>query len=332
MNNFRQFESNFKEVFQKTFPNIEISPFIYSDNDGINYIHFLIPPQNKNLIGSNYYLDKTHGFYHFTNISALQSIVSTKTFRLYNLNHLKDPREFLYAGSLIPQDPKFIEDAKENFYILSFCQNIGEIKDSEKFNIWRLYGDDGSGCIIKLAFVKTQPPNWHNFYLSKLYYGINERLRIQRISKLLSNINKDNKNLGIDLGQILCFHKSSLYRSEREVRLLYDKREKKGYGYTTLYDSNMKVTFPTIRTEISNSFDPKIKFLELPILDSDFKEIDEHIPFIIIGQVIIGYRLKKQFEEIKQELTSLFDQKLGYIPSIILSRLSKTFWGTEKKY
>jgi hypothetical protein len=46
----------------------------------------------------------------------------------------------------------------------------------------------------------------------------------------------------------------------------------------------MNLTFPTIRTEISNSFDPKFKFLELPIINTDYVPIDEHIPVIRIGR------------------------------------------------
>jgi hypothetical protein len=322
-----EFETRFREVFQKAFPNITIAPFRYGNEEGMSYSHFLIPPQNSSLQDSKYFTNKRHGYYHFTSINALISIVSTKVFRLYNLNHLKDPREFLYAGNLLPLDPKFIDDARENFFILSLCENIHDLKPSEEFNIWRLYGSDGLGCIIKIAFIENNPVDWHNFYLSNVYYGINARSHINQISELLAEINKDNQNIGIDMGQIMCFHKSSLYRPENEVRLLYDKREKRGIGYTTYRDSDNQLTFPIIRTEISNSFDPKIKYLEIPILNFNNVPNEEHIPVIKITQIILGYRLKNQFHEIKSELEVLFKQKLGYSPSIILSKLYRTFWG-----
>jgi hypothetical protein len=327
MNKNSIFETKFRQVFQKAFPDIKISPFRYGTDEGFNYTHFIIPPQNKNLQVSNYFTNKRNGYYHFTSLNALLSIISTKVFRSYNLNHLKDPREFLYAGNLIPLESKFIDDARENFFILSFCENIHDILPAEKFNIWRLYGGDGNGCIIKISFIENDPVDWHNFYLSKVYYGINARSHISHISELLKDINKDNKYLGIDLGQIMCFHKSSLYRSEKEVRLLYDKREKKGLSSTSHYNSDNQLTFPIIRTEISDSFDSKIKYLEIPIINFSNIPTEEHIPVIKINQVILGYRLKNQFEKVKTELEVVFKQKLGYCPSISLSKLSKTFWG-----
>lgn len=323
-----EFENNFHEVFQKAFPNIKITHDRYGDGLGLKYTQFLIPPQNKNLKGSNYYIDNKQGYYHFTNLNALQSIVSSGAIRLYNLNHLKDPREFQYAANLIPHGTDSLEDAKENFFILSFCENISEFKLSEKFNIWRLYGENGLGCIIKVKFVKNDLSNWNNFYLSKVYYGINDRHRINQISKALEGINKVNPNIGIDIGQVLCFHKSILYRSENEVRLLYDyRRVKKGYGQLPFYDSDMNVIFPIIRTEILRPFNPLVKYLELPIFHSGFSPIDDHIPILAIGQIIIGFGWKNHFNEIKQELTLLFRKKMGFVPLITLSKLSKTFWG-----
>jgi hypothetical protein len=327
MRNNYTFETRFRKVFQKAFPNIKIAPFRYGNEEGMTYTHFMIPPQNKNLQDSKYFTNKRHGYYHFTSINSLISIVSTKVFRLYNLNHLKDPREFLYAGNLIPLDSKYVDDARENFFILSLCENIHELTSSEKFNIWRLYGNDGSGCIIKIAFIENDPLDWHNFYLSNVYYGINARSQISQISELLEDINKDDQTIGIDMGQIMCFHKSSLYRTEKEVRLLYDKREKKGISHTTYRDPNNQLTFPIIRTEISNTFDPKIKYLEIPILNFNNVPSEDNIPVIKITQIILGYRLKKQYNEIRSELEILFKQKLGYCPSITLSKLSKTFWG-----
>ena len=327
MTDFKLIENEFLKVFKKAFPGIEIAPFRYGSIDEIKYSHFQIPPDNRYLAGSDYYLDKQLDFYHFTNLNALQSIISTKTLRLYNLNHLDDPREFLYAGKLLPQNDKFIEDTKENFFILSLCENIEQIKNSEKFNIWRLYGENGLGCILKISFIQNLPNEWNNFYLSKIKYGLDKKSPIGQISSMLSEINKKDTQMGIDLGQILCFHKSSLYKFEKEVRLLYDKRLLRGLGYTTIYDSNQNAIFPIIRTEISSKYDPKIKYLELPIVTNDSQPIDSHIPIIKIGHVILGYKLKNQFESIRNELHYLFEQTVGYCPSITLSRLSDIFWG-----
>jgi hypothetical protein len=72
----QKLEREFQEVFSNAFPNVNLSRFRYGTEERMEYSHFLIPPQNENLRGSNYYIDNNLDFFHFTNINALQSIIS----------------------------------------------------------------------------------------------------------------------------------------------------------------------------------------------------------------------------------------------------------------
>jgi hypothetical protein len=320
-------EERLRSAFIKVFPTIQTVAVRYGDETGMKFSYITIPPENVNLKGSDYYLDEELEFYHFTSINALQSIVSNKSIRLYNLNHLDDPREFKYAGNLIPLDEKRNTDAKENFFILSLCRNIREMQIPDKFNMWRLYGDNGNGCIIKLSLSDNPPSNWHNFYLSNVQYGIDRKSHIYELREALKKLNKNNQQIGIDLGQLMCFHKSELYEHENEVRLLYDKRGTTVYGHTTLYDKDNCILFPIVRKQLQANFNRNVQYLELPISRVMKDLIDERIPILRIGEVILGYRLKEHFEDIKQEIQSLFEYFLGYAPSIQLSSLTKRYWG-----
>lgn len=322
-----ELETEFLNLFTKEFPNVGALPWRYGNEDQTEYTHFAIPPINRDLIGSNYFESKQRDFYHFTSLEALQSIISTKTLRLFNLYNLDDPREYLFGANYLPHDKGQLDDAKRNFFVLSMLGNIDKMKSSEKFNMWRLYGNNGTGCILKVS-VLNDPSEWHNFYLSKVHYGNRKVKEIKNIGVLLKLINEKRTNLGIDMGQLLCFHKSYLYYVEKEYRLLYDMREKKGMSHSTIYNSDYEVEFPIIRTKVDANYNPDIQYLEFPLLGHKTEPIDNHIPWIRIREIVLGYKLKTHFTSIKKQLRDLHLKNLGFVPSIKLSRLSKQFYGT----
>lgn len=321
-------EIKFIEIFGKLFPDVDIKAFRYGNESKVNYSHYFIPPENRHLINSKYFYNKELIFFHFTTLEAIQSIILNRFIRLYNLNNLNDPREFNYAGNLIPIDSDRILDAKENMYIISLCRKSLLNKSiQDKFNIWRLYGNNGLGCLIELEFINNRPEDWQDFFLSEIQYGFTEKSNIVRLKSYLEQINTPNKEIGIDLGQLLAFHKSNLYRIENEVRLLYDGRIKKGIGPRKVFDPMNKLLYPLIRKDILKNPSLNVKYLNLPIwIENEDFEIDS-IPQIKINSIRIGYQHRDSFEDIKNELLDSFIEKLGYKPEIKMSRLKSSYWG-----
>lgn len=319
-------EEEFLIVFKKEFPNIDPYPWRYGNNEQYDYTHFVIPPVNRNLLGSNYFENKQKDFYHFTTLDALQSIITSKTLRLYNLANSDDPREYLFGANYLHHEEEQLDDAKKNFFILSMCGDIEKMKNTVKFNMWRLYGENGNGCILKIS-INNDPVDWHNFYMSKVHYGNRNVSGIRSLGKLLELINNKRESLGIDMGQLLCFHKSYLYNVENEYRLLFDMRKKKGFSHTTIRDSDNEVIFPIIRSKISSNYNPNVSFLELPILGYGSEPVDTHIPWITIRQIILGYKLKEHYKNVRSQLRDLYYQNFGFVPSIVISDLSKQFYG-----
>jgi hypothetical protein len=197
---------------------------------------------------------------------------------------------------------------------------------SKKFNMWRLYGKDGKGCLINFEFSITPPLDWHEFYFAPIKYGIEKKINISRLKRYLDNINRSSEKIGIDLDPLPCFHKSGLYRMEKEFRLLYDGREIKGYKPRNITQNGIKI-FPNIFVEPRNRSTKLIKYLDLPIFKSAFQNIDESIPILKINSITLGYQFKNNFDRKRSELESLANQNLGYVPEITRSLLSKTYWG-----
>ena len=109
------------EEFERLLPNVKFSYSRAGNKDEVNYTHFFIPPENKFLSHSEYFYNGKQSFIHFTNLDAIQRIVSNKNIRLYNLYNLSDPREYSFAGNLTKFNLQNKEDAKERFFLLSMC-------------------------------------------------------------------------------------------------------------------------------------------------------------------------------------------------------------------
>jgi len=75
-------------------PSVTINSARGGNIDEVNQAHFFIPPANKYLEHSEYFYKGRLHFIHFTNLIAIQSIITDRNLRLYNLRNLNDPREF----------------------------------------------------------------------------------------------------------------------------------------------------------------------------------------------------------------------------------------------
>jgi hypothetical protein len=311
-------------------PNVKISPLRLGSSNGVQAVHYFISPHNHDLLNSEYYYDGELQFVHFTKLSSIQSILSEKHIRLYNLNNLSDPREYSYAGKLNLFNSKIRLNAKENIYILSMCkeQVLRDKNIGFEFNLWRLYGDNGFGVAVILGFSQNKPSNWKDYFLSKIHYGASSREKLVRINDLIKKYEKESPGISIDLGQLVCFHKSNLYSLEEEIRLLFDNREKNILSATQYRNSKNELVSPIIKDDIvkSVSSSKKIKYLELPIFYNSYDTVseDNKVPIPKIESIILGYQYKKPYSVIGK-LQSLCLKQLGYLPQIIPSRLVKYY-------
>jgi hypothetical protein len=320
-------EIRFENEFNKLFPNTRIFCFRYGTEERVYQIHYFIPLDNRYLKGSNYYIDIPSVYSHFTSLESTRGIMSSKSLRLYNINKSNDPREYRYAG-INEEDPEKLSDSLENLFTISFV-NLNKDKKgfmSNKFNMWRLYGDNGEGCFIDFEFTNNLPSDWHEFHFAPIRYGIERKKNIMKLKSFIKRMDPEKEKIGIDIDPLPCFHKAGIYRIENEYRLLYDGRFKKGYLPREITINGKKI-FPKIVEYQTAAEGKSIKYLDLPIFPDSTMFSDDNIPMIRIKSITIGYRHKYDFNDLKLNLENLALENLGYLPDIKLSSLSKTFWG-----
>jgi hypothetical protein len=323
-------EIEIKSQLKKLLPGVQIDSLRAGNVKEVNQCHYIILPENKNLRGSKYFYKEALEFVHFTNLDALKAILANKNIRLYNLYNLNDPREFSYAGDLITFNLENRDDAKKNMFLISMCRKeILTDSPQYEFNMWRLYGQNGTGVCVQLEFSMNPPENWKDYFLSATYYGNTYRKKLLEVSKLLRRYEKQKPSTTIDLSQLVTFHKSNLYRLEKEVRLLFDDRQyQKVHGATRYSDYLNRTLAPVIKPDIEKSKDKQqeIKYLELPLFHKEFDSISERIPVPKITKVILGHSFKDKFKEVSDQLKQLADTTLGYKIPIELSRLTKYYY------
>lgn len=325
-------ERKIQTEFQKLLPGVVIHPVRSGSAEIVNHSHYSIHPENLNLIDSQYSYKGKLKFIHFSSLFAIQSILTSRIIRLYNLHNLNDPREYSFAGDLITFNSENKEDAKKNMYLLSMCKTDILTGPAEyEYNMWRLYGQNGSGICIQFDFsLGPFQQDWRDYFLSEVFYGANARKKLKEVSKLLTKYENENPKTVIDLGQIVAFHKSNLYKLEKEVRLLFDCREKKIFQASIYSDREKKRISPIIDSDITKSItcNKDIKYLELPIYHRDFKEIytPSKIPVPKIEKLILGHSYKDNFEEVANKLSTLAEKSLGYSIKVELSRMAKYYY------
>jgi hypothetical protein len=311
-------------------PNVKINSTRTGNEKQVYSAHFFIPPENKYLSKSEYFFKGKLNFIHFTNLFAIQSIISERNLRLYNLHNLNDPREYSFAGNLITFNKENKIDAQDNFYLLSMCQPELLTNSTEiEFNMWRLYGSNGQGIAIELSYAECPPLEWKDYFLSTVQYGTESKTKLKELSKLLRQLDNAKPQVRVDLGQIICFHKSRLFKLEGETRLLFDARKIKVVGNSRYKSKDGDITSPSIKTDILKSSvgTKEIKYLELPIFHEKFVPVYDNnaIPIPKIERIILGYQFNDNFKKVATHLADLCKQRLGYIPKIEKSRLTKYY-------
>jgi len=326
---------NFLQELEKTFPNYSDLRYFQSGNEEeLHHTHLVIPNDNRALLRSSYFCEEHSNFIHFTNLNVLKSMIFHKSLWVYNLNNLNDPREYSFAANYFAMSDDRLEDAKENMFIFSMCSPDLIYKKrnfTSQFNMWRLYGNDGKGCAIEFKIL-NDPADWIDFYLSKVFYGDALEKQLGVLHNMEATLRLSKPSLEVDFGQLCCFHKSILFKPELEIRLLYDKRQKKGFGAREMSFRGFEIL--PIKVDLDKDND-KIKYLDLSLFSKIERDLpnnivhDKTIPLIAINKITLGYMNKKHFDKVKEYIENISLKMLGYTPIIERSNLEEEYWGKQ---
>ena len=319
-------ENRINELIGSYLPGVQLNAIRSIDGNEVLGAYYALSNENKHWKESQYFFKKKRQFVHFTSLTALESIVQSKNIRLYNLFNLYDPREYTFSSKIFTYNHKNKEDAKQNMFLLSMCNTELLIKGAIEieFTMWRLYGQNGYGVAIEFSFEHCEQEAWNDFYLSQIYYGANKRNKLAELSSILLSLENEKPKCTIDLGQLMCFHKSNLYKLEKEVRLLYDRRQMKVFRGTE-YSKENKTVFPIIRNDITKSLqsNKEINYLELPIFYKNC-QLTPSYPTPKISKVHLGYQYYEK-QGLAKKLKKMIQDCLGYDVQIQPSRLTKFY-------
>jgi hypothetical protein len=326
--NFTEKEHLFQRELSRLLPGITIRSVRAGNESAVNHCHYCVLPDFNSISKSQYfYKKKPLEFIHFSSLEAVQAIVSSKKLRLYNLYNLNDPREYSFAGDLLTFNAENREDAKRNMFLLSMCKTEIFTRHTQyEFNMWRLYGRSGTGVAIQLDFSESPLATWKHYYLSQVFYGSHSRTNLKELNSMLIKFQNDKPSMTIDLGQIVAFHKSNLYKLEKEVRLLFDNRQKRVHG-STIYSDHRGQLSPIIVNDDAKTQDlgKHISFLELPIFSSGFERISEQIPIPKIKKLVLGYSYSHDYAKTAKALREACRDSLGYDVPVEPTRLTKYY-------
>ena len=173
--------------------------------------------KNAHLKGTKYHLENNFELVHFTSFQVLNSILSHRVIRLYNLMNSNDPTEYEWASSVLGIDVANKDFIKKNTFTFSTCSS----DELENDYMWANYADKEYGVALKFS-IANDIDLWENFYFSNIRYG--ELDHISSLGKRLYQLNEKYPkcDFDIELHHLLAFHKENIDRwaYEREIRIL----------------------------------------------------------------------------------------------------------------
>lgn len=308
----------YTDVLKHFLPNARhksLSHFGSPNTKRASNIGFDLADSNDINLKSDYFYTKKYSFIHYTSIPVLLNIIKEKKIRLYNLHGMDDKEEFEVSLKYLPKDLSDydVSEIKKNIFCLSMCEEDLEEKSQSLAN-WRNYGLDGNGVGILISFNKRFAKDWVHFLLSKVYYDEKYLRKFIKINNNYSSFrteyNLSFNNFDEIFYKYFAFHKSNIYSSEKEVRLLYCQG----------FESFQK---PPVKYDI-NRRNEKTSYIELEIEWEWDKKTKEFItkqgiipklvrPVITIDKIILGYRLsnkaKWDIAEVLQASATNFKKK-----------------------
>ena len=240
----------------------------------------------------------------YSSLDSLFSSLKYKTIRMNGLPGMNDRNEGLFAWDMIYKlDNTDNEENKKrrreinNAFIVSYSSS--NLKDN--LTQWRLYGDDAKGvcCVYSILEEKLND----RFFLHNVRY-IKESEKNEGISDDLLNLfleySKEHSDLSYyDLSPAIFFYKPNAYKSEDEIRLLFDNKKTSAYK-TPQYDKQW------VLTNANNIPNP---YIDIPI---------DSIP-LKLKEIILGPNMN-DVDTIQAQLETLLEQQ-GIDADVILSNI-----------
>jgi hypothetical protein len=114
-----------------------------------------------------YYKGSNEKFIHFTSLNTFFEIVNNGYFLASQFTNHDNPLELLYAGKemLNVTTREKLSQLKELIFSLSMC--VYE-EDTDSFDMWRLYGNNGYGIGIVFSFYPNKD-FWNDSFLSLVW-------------------------------------------------------------------------------------------------------------------------------------------------------------------
>ena len=289
----------YEDVLRQLLPNgrhKSLSHFGSPETKRASNIDFDLANSNDINFGSDYFYTKKYTFIHYTSIPVLLNIIKEKKIRLYNLHGMDDKEEFDVSLKYLPNNlSNFdIAEIKKNIFCLSMCEEDLE-KKAQSLAQWRNYGQDGNGVGIIISFNRRSAKDWVHFMLSKVFYDEKHLTKFVKINNDYK-VFKAKNNLALNnfdelFYKYFAFHKSSIYSSEKEVRLLYCQG----------FESFQK---PPIKYDINRRHE-KTSYIELELEWEWNKKMKEQLikqghtpklirPVIKLEKIVLGYRLSNK--------------------------------------
>ena len=170
----------------------------------------------------------------YTSLSSLFRQINNNQHSMASLEGMNDASEINYVDSLLFGDAEIKAKAVSqgdgnNFFILSFCGK----EQIDDLTLWRLYGDDAKGvCIVYEPFSENLPVG---FIMKNVVYD-NQLLSI--LKNIVECIQNQKYNYVAKDDTWKHFFKPKDYETEKEVRLLLNKKQTKS-AYSEIWIHNI---------------------------------------------------------------------------------------------
>lgn len=207
----------------------------------------------------------------YTSLSSLFRQISNYQHSMASLEGMNDTTEIDYVDSKISVSTiaKSVSNSDKiignNYFILSLCGK----EQIDNLTLWRLYGDDSKGVCIVYEPVSQKPPE--GFIMKKVVYD--EKL-LNILKKIIDRISpnceenqaKKNKTVFYYVSTDDAwkhFFKPKEYKTEKEIRLLLDKRDaKSSFTEKWIHNTTYNIIHPILlfdKLQAENNFPLKIK-------------------------------------------------------------------------
>lgn len=283
----------------------------------------------------DYPLTRSSRFLHYTTPQTLLSILREASIRLYDLNHMDDPKEFVFGAKDFGfAGNYYLKEARSKLFSFSMVE-IDEDGDAEDFNLWQ-YGANGNGVAIVFSIDPSTQHEWGNYHLGRVQYstrvpehfdGLADKIR--KFGQAENFHVRDFENLFVKLA---AFHKSEIFEFEKEVRILHyhehdlfslprtDKRwpldlslDVGRNGQRSFFD----------RIYIGKAWESRYR---LPSQIDPDGTANRLIPRLKIEKVIMGYRLNPKYVgDLCDSIHQLAYEKLGETFELKPSRFFEHF-------